>query len=125
MNELVWGHGESEDVENWSGAYASRDEAIAAAIPLARDEERDYVWVNSGHKLDPGAMLSGHIDADRLLEDYVDSEPEELMCFDDPVLELKPGAQDALMKVIAAWAAVYVSAGDAWIADGTPEKVSV
>lgn len=117
--ERVWGYGESEDTEEWQGAFASREEAIAeGAVELDAEE----FWILQGVYPDPGDVTPS---AEHILEEMAETAHDN---WGDLVSEDYPDVSDAgvaeLDDLLKAWARKHCKSHH-WVMVGKPEKIDL
>ena len=111
--QVYYGHALSHDAEGWSGAFETREAAIADG----RSSYGDGVefWVDGGPAITPS------LDVDAVMELIEDTARDDAIWSDEPIT-FKPGASAALFKAVAPWLREYVQP-QAWEAHGVPEHI--
>lgn len=112
-----WGYASDDEAERWTGAYATREEAIAAG----REEFGvESFWVASGTRPDAGDYFPDAHDmietAEQVAYDAVGEASEDWS--PTPSKE----AREELEAFITAWANKHCPC-DFWVADGVREEI--
>ena len=112
----VWGHGDSEHAERWSGTCATRDEAIKEG----RDHYgKDGFSINSGT---PHSASEFMLDVDFILEETAQRAHDEVGEVSDDFPDVTDEAKKELETLLKTWADKNIKCGF-WTADGTAEDI--
>ena len=113
---LVWGYGDNPNADHWWGAFATREEAIAAG----KKNYTEPFAIKAGRYPDVSGVFADQ--ADMIIEN-AEENASEFVCSEEEWLSLPPHAVMSLAKVLRAWAKENVRAS-AWDSvDGTAEAV--
>lgn len=117
-DEVVWGYSESEHAEVWSGACATREEAIQEG---AKELGLTEFWVRSGIRPSPSEFLP---DVDFLLEHMGEAAQDKVGEAAEEFPDVSDEARDELEALLSEWADQHITVGF-WAASGAPEIVTV
>lgn len=95
----VWGWANSDEAESYTGAHATREEAIADAIKSSEPEQA--IWIIEGRYPMPSQLIGSGV-VDRMLEDASDN--AEVGEYDGEILSVTEESSNALLKTIWEWA---------------------
>lgn len=121
-----WGYSTSSEPETWEHAD-TREEAIELARGLVEEDDVDVpdapagtAYIHAGDWPDPADFVP----TTETVLDHMNENAKDNGCPDgiDDAFELAPGAEEALDRMLEAWARTYVRASF-WRAVGQPEAV--
>lgn len=112
----VWGHGDSDQTERWSGAEATREAAIAEG---RAHYGKDGFWIISGT---PHSAAEFMLDVDFILEETAQRAHDEVGEVSDDFPDVTDDAKKELEALLKTWADKNIKC-EFWTADGTAEYI--
>lgn len=118
--EETWGYSAEPDAEHYSGALATREEAIGEAIVELELEPGETFYIIRGRWPDPAEAMPS---AGMVIDWARDALPDAY-CVEDQELELKAGGEEELARLLTDWARRNLSLS-CWVSVAKAEAITV